>query len=510
MSIAALDPATLPRAGWRPRVRSHHIVAALLLIACAAFLFIDPETMPIRVWDESRNIVNALEMARDGIGLVTNYGGAPDLWNTKPPLLIWLMVGSVHALGPGEIALRLPSMAAGLGTLLLLFWFARRVTGSLATAILSCALLTLSPAWFGEHGPRTADYDALLVFFTTSYLCLAFIALHRARPSWPLLAMVGGSILCAFLTKSVAALVPGVGIPAYLLALQLRTPGRWRRVFAWRYFAVGAAVLTAIAAFLMLREWQSPHYLQATWFNEVRARFAEPERMGKAPSFYLDQLRAGYFAAPLLLLLAPAGLALAKGRERLVLVFALCIAGTTLLIFTSAAWKLSHYILPAIPFLAIAAAIAAHALATRAVAALRAPDQGVRLAGALLIVVALAPVVTGAIAGIARRYQPPEIGDHGEAGRYRTLFDRLVPRADRRVVTVDPGFVLEGKPHYAPVLLAYRELWAARGVTIAHVTTLPATPHVILASCDPAVASRLAATGRDIAGVAGCTAIRTD
>ena len=34
--------------------------------------------MPIQLWDESRNVVNALEMQRSGLALVTTYDGAPD------------------------------------------------------------------------------------------------------------------------------------------------------------------------------------------------------------------------------------------------------------------------------------------------------------------------------------------------------------------------------------------------------------------------------------------------
>ena len=102
-----------------------------------------------------------------GFGLVTTYGGAPDLWNTKPPLLIWLMTASLAVFGPSEWALRLPSMVAALGTVAILFWFVRRTTGSVATAALAAALLVLSPATFGEHSARTADYDAVLLFFVT-------------------------------------------------------------------------------------------------------------------------------------------------------------------------------------------------------------------------------------------------------------------------------------------------------------------------------------------------------
>jgi len=132
---------------WRAlRWPSDRPVAMLFLVAAAVFLCADARTAPFTLWDESRNIVNALEMRRTGFSLVTTYGFEPDLWNTKPPLLIWLMMGSVALFGPAEWALRLPSLVSSLGTLALLLWFTRRVTGSLATALFAGAMLLLSPA----------------------------------------------------------------------------------------------------------------------------------------------------------------------------------------------------------------------------------------------------------------------------------------------------------------------------------------------------------------------------
>ena len=116
------------------------ILIVCLLLLSAAFLFVDRAAMPIQLWDESRNIVNALEMHARGFSLVTTYADTQDLWNTKPPLLICLMAGSVSVFGPSVWALRLPSMIATLGTIALLFWFVRRATGSRLTAALAAGL----------------------------------------------------------------------------------------------------------------------------------------------------------------------------------------------------------------------------------------------------------------------------------------------------------------------------------------------------------------------------------
>ncbi|GGA34319.1 ArnT family glycosyltransferase [Sphingomonas psychrolutea] len=483
------------------------LVAILLL--STLFLFLDRRTMPIQLWDESRNIVNALELQARGFGLVTTYAGAPDVWNTKPPLLIWLMAASVTVFGPSEWALRLPSMVAALGTVAIVFWFVRRTTGSVATAGLAAALLVLSPAYFGEHSARTADYDALLLFFVTTYLCLLFLTLHRERPSPTRLALIGVAICCALLTKSVAAVVPGLGVIVYLAIT-----ARGRRVVATpNYVILGLGVALAVGLFLALREGQAPGYLEAAWFNDVRGRFSASLVTAKSHYFYVDQLRAGFFSTALLLLLSPAAVFVARGRTRMVLLYAVCIILTTLAVFTCAASKLHHYILPAVPFMAIAAATTVRIMIAQARAVLRADTRYARLLGAALIIAAVAPILMGTAGAVARRYYVPIVGEGARSGQYGALFARIVPHADRRILVVDPGFVLEGKPHYAPVLLAYRELWAARGSVIGHTTNLLAVAHargVILASCDADAVARLKTRASDIGGVAECAAVAVD
>lgn len=499
---------TLAWPGIRAGLASPTLIAGTVLLLAAAFLFVDRAAMPIQLWDESRNIVNALELRARGFSLVTTYGGAADLWNTKPPLLIWLTAGSVALFGPEIWALRLPSMIAALGTIAMLFWFVRRTTGSVATAALAGALLVLSPAFFGEHSARTADYDALLLFFVTAYLCLLFLALQRDRPARTLLALIGVAICCAFLTKSIAGLVPGVGV-----ALYVAVAGRWRRLFATPgYLVMGLGVAGTLLLFLATREWQGPGYLHAAWFNDVKGRFGSSLVLAKPRWFYFELLRAGFFAAVPLLLLAPIALFAARGAVRQVLLFSLCIVAATLAVFTCAASKLDHYILPAVPFMAIAAAVTCQLAIAQARAMLGTDARYARPAAAALLLVAIVPVAMGVAGGVARRYYVPGVPEGARSGQYGALFDRIAPLANRPILVVDPGFS-QDQPHYTPVLLAYRELWAARGVAIAHSTNLTDADRAqrrILASCDAAAMARIAARGRDIGGVKDCAAVVID
>ncbi|MEO9131062.1 MAG: glycosyltransferase family 39 protein [Sphingomonas sp.] len=487
--------------------RKWALILTLLLLS-ALFLFVDRKTLPIILWDESRNIVNALEMKASGFSTVTLYEGNPDLWNTKPPLLIWLMTASISVFGPSEWALRLPSMIAMLGTVLMLALFVQRTTGSIVTAVTAGLLMVLSPAFFWEHGARTADYDSLLVFFTSAYLFLLFFVIHRARPSISALLLTGGAIGCAVLTKSVAGILPGLGVGLYMIFTN-RLPRLWHGRFYW----LAIAALVPIVLFLVVREAQSPGYLAAVWHNDLAGRLYTPvPGIGeKARWFYLSDLAAGYFSATPLLLLSPLLLLRLRGRSRLVLLYALTVSVVFLGVISVAASKLHHYLLPAIPFFAVAAAITLRAITVRMLEAFRSTAPGAKLFAVLLLLIGGLSVAAATRSAIGHRYFPASLPQGARTGLYGELFAALHDHGVTRLVVVDPGFVNEDMPHYAPVLRAYRLIWGASSMAIGQVRNLGALnprDRGIVASCDEAVVATLGIHIRDIGGVPGCVAGR--
>ena len=273
------------------------------------------------------------------------------------------------------------------------------------------------------------------------------------------------------------------------------------------YALTGAAVAAVVAVFLGWREAVSPGYLAAIWANDLGGRFASALVVPKPRSFYLGLLWAGYFAATPLLVLAPLAWVAAPHRQRVLLSYSLCIVACVLVTFSCAASKLDHYILTALPFMAIAAAVTARVVLQQARAALASEAP---LKATVLMLVATVPLLMGGAGAVARRYYLPPVDKGAAAGRYGALFDAIAPRAGSPILVVDPGFLSDGRPHYAPTLLAYRELWQARGLRIAHRYDLdPAAPArpTVLASCSPATVARLRRLGRDEAGVEGCAAM---
>src|SRR3982751_6695130 len=108
----------------------------IAIVALASLiLFYRVGTPAVYWWDEARIAINSLEMMRHP-GLIVTFHGAPDLWNTKPPLSTWLSALSMALFGVNEWALRLPSVLAAIGTIVAVFAFTRRIADRL-TAYLS-------------------------------------------------------------------------------------------------------------------------------------------------------------------------------------------------------------------------------------------------------------------------------------------------------------------------------------------------------------------------------------
>jgi 4-amino-4-deoxy-L-arabinose transferase-like glycosyltransferase len=491
---------------WRGLTRDGRlralIVAAGLLVLCALFMFVDPRTPPIIIWDESRLAVNALEMNQRGWSLVTTYGFAPDLWNSKPPLMIWLMNASMTLFGRSELALRLPAMLAALGTLLVVFGFVWRVTRSVAAAALAMILLAASAAFYGEHGARTADYDSLLCFFTTSYLSVLFFAVHRHRPTRRQLAVAGALIAGAVMTKTIAGLLPGAGVALYLLVSR-----RLGRAFATpRYVVMVLAALIPLASFYLLRERLVPGYLHAVWYNDFAGRYENQLGQNAKPWWiYLKALLySGIFSAGPFALFAPVGLVGATGQSRQALLYALCCVAAELVLISIPATRLIQYVLPAVPWLAIACAIAVHEQVERFFRRSAPPRAAVVLAPALAAVA----IVSIAVPAVKIRYEIlPQRAFYPRAS-YGALFQALHDRGIRRVTVIEPGINDPGVSAYAPQLRYYSLLWNARGMDIYRARQFDGrTAGAIVASCDPAWSRALLSMGGHVIGSDGCSMV---
>jgi 4-amino-4-deoxy-L-arabinose transferase-like glycosyltransferase len=203
-----------------------------LLWLCILAALIDLRAFGLTDLDEGFYASVAWEMRHSGDWRTPTFLGEP--WFEKPPLLYWLMVGSMRVFGENEFALRLPSALMYALTLLLLAWWGNRRlgqgAGSWAALLFALAPLSLILA-------RLAITDMALAFFLT----VAVIALWEARGlGWSL---IGGVALgLAFLTKGPF----GLGLVGLLYVWNARTLHARGLRFRWVLFALGVALLTAL------------------------------------------------------------------------------------------------------------------------------------------------------------------------------------------------------------------------------------------------------------------------
>ena len=112
--------------------------------------------------DEPRFALVAQDMLRSGDWMIPRVGG--DLYADKPPVFFWLMAAAMALTGSLRIGFLLPSLLAGIGSVVLVYDLLRRVRGrEVAFAGGLVLLLTFQFVWQF----RQAQIDGVLCFFTT-------------------------------------------------------------------------------------------------------------------------------------------------------------------------------------------------------------------------------------------------------------------------------------------------------------------------------------------------------
>jgi 4-amino-4-deoxy-L-arabinose transferase-like glycosyltransferase len=329
-------------------------LTVLALLASSLPLAFDLSQAPIQTWDEARQAVNAFEMLRaGGHWLVTTFGHQPDLGNTKPPLLIWLQVLSMAAFGPSELAVRLPSLLAALGTVGLLYgagrWVGRPTWGLLAGAILTTTL-----GYLGPHLARSGDYEALLCLWVLAQLLATFAYAETGRRRY--LAAAAAAVAGAVLSKGVAGLL---GLPALVCYLWWANT-LWRSLRRPAFWLAAGAALALPALYYVLRERALPGYWAAVAANELGGRFGHNLSATSQPLLYHAQNLLRYQLRPWWPLLPVAALLLATAPAtpaRRLAGLAGFFALSWLIIITVAKTRLEWYTAPMLPPLALLLAL---------------------------------------------------------------------------------------------------------------------------------------------------------
>jgi 4-amino-4-deoxy-L-arabinose transferase-like glycosyltransferase len=259
------------------------IELAIVLSICCFPLFYRLDALPLRMWDESRNAVSALEMLQNKNVVVRYFDGSPDTWDVKPPLLIWLQVISMKIFGINELAVRLPSAVAALVTAIFLIFYFHRFHGNRYIGYIAALVLVTSHGYVEQHLTRTGDHDALLVLLTTLIILLYYEFLTGSKNTNRKLGMITTLLILGVFTKSIAIMLVLPGL--FLMTLVY---GEHHKIFRNRWFYVYAlAFLLICGSYYLLREHMQPGYLNIVWNEELFPRYLNThERFYIGSSFF--------------------------------------------------------------------------------------------------------------------------------------------------------------------------------------------------------------------------------
>jgi len=330
---------------------------AFVLTFAVIPLFVNLGELPLRTYDESRLANNAYEMLKSGEFWITTYDATPDLWNTKPPLLIWIHLGFIKLFGFNEIALRLPSAIAALIICLTLIRFFKKYLDNIYYGFLSVIVLVSSSGFVCLHGTRTGDYDSMLALFMLVYSLCFF--LYIELKSIPYIYAFGLFLGLSVLTKSVAGLLflPGLGI--YLIySKHFLSALRDKHIYVSCVFAV-----SIFLPYYFYRESLSPGYFEAIKLNELGGRYFETIEVHSHPfSYYYDNIRNFHFNHWFILMVIGIAIGLNNNDIRISRIsrFSISIILSYFFIISCSKTKLEWYAIPMYPFMAIFTAIALH------------------------------------------------------------------------------------------------------------------------------------------------------
>jgi 4-amino-4-deoxy-L-arabinose transferase-like glycosyltransferase len=246
----------------------------ILIVALGGFALGSGMTAaPLVDWDEA----TYAEVAHEAI---VNHSYFDFTWNgqayvKKPPLLFWALIGSYKVLGESEFAARLPSVAAGLATLLLIYLTAAGAAGRLAGML--AALTPLQFYFFVARGGRDCATDAPLLFFLT----LSLWAILHAREGRRFCALAGAASGLAILSKGLAGTIPLIVAPLAVFVL----PG---------FEAIGIAGLAVI--FGCAAAVAAPWYLYEAASNPLFwTSFVRHETLARVVRHLEDETHPGWY-----------------------------------------------------------------------------------------------------------------------------------------------------------------------------------------------------------------------
>lgn len=339
-------------AGWG--ARDWLFLSVAILAAAAVFL---PFLGAATIIDSSEGYYSegAREMFESGDFVTPHLNYKP--WFEKPILTFWLIAGSYALIGVNEFAARLPGALCGVLLVAFVYIFSRRLAGSRA-AFLS-ALVLLSTPLFAVVG-RLSLTDMPFTFCLSVALGSLLCAVEGAPSCYLVLAYLALGL--ALLAKGPLALVLTALVLVPYLFWRSRNAGEFLLSVRRLKPLLGAALVGLVAApwYIAVSMATKGEFAREFLINQNLGRAAgQTVHRNLAPWYYLPFVLGG--GAPWSLLLLP-GIAwlcnrvfrrgATAGRLRLLQYSTIWLAGI-FVFFSVVPTKLSTYILPILPALAV-------------------------------------------------------------------------------------------------------------------------------------------------------------
>jgi dolichol-phosphate mannosyltransferase len=330
----------------------------IVVVLLAGFLFYTRLGCPLQEPEESRYAEIPRQMLGTDSFIVPVLHGEP--YYDKPPLLYWLVMLSFEVFGISDGSARLVSASAALLTVLVTYFWGRRVLGAWP-AFVGALILCLS-ARFVYLG-RLLTMNSLLCLCVVTALAAAHIAVIQNRLVWRWWLVSALACGLGLLTKGPVALALVLVPLAAVQMLDHRTarPGMigWLGYFC---FAIGLAApwYVCIAA-------NDPSFLGYFFWKQNLIRYVAPFDHAKPFWYYVSDVLIGmlpwslllpFFARYLCRRVSPA----ASQRPAALGLF--IISAVWIFVFYSLAGsKRAGYILPVMPPLALALGCYVHSIA---------------------------------------------------------------------------------------------------------------------------------------------------
>ena len=334
----------------------------LLLVGVGVVYLVGLGSLPLVGPDEPRYAQVAREMLIRGDLVTPTLNGRT--WFEKPALLYWLMMAAYRVLGVTELAARLAPACAGIATIGLVGWVARRVEfeggvemrgyGFLSAALTaSCAGLMVFS--------RGASFDIILTFTLTlalaSFLSAQLERRAEKRRTW--MAVFFVAVGLSLLAKGLV----GVVLPCAIIGLYVILRRRWVEGLGVDalFWGVPLALLVASLWYAPViarhgREFVDEFFVQHHFQRYVSNKYKHPQ------PFYFYIPVAALLVCPWTFFLGSGLMGAVRSNWRAedassrVRVFAFAWLLAPLLFFSVSSSKLPGYLLPALPGAALLAA----------------------------------------------------------------------------------------------------------------------------------------------------------